>query len=146
MKKSMHLGLKAGERFYINGAVLRVDRKVNIELLNDVKFLLEAHVLQPDETTTPLRQLYFTVQMILMDSDNAETAGIMFRALFASMQSTFENETILVGLRTASSQVENGRLFDALKTLRALFPLEECIVGPHVPTKFIGQSRSPAAA
>ena len=51
---SMHIGLRARERLYINGAVIRVDRKVSIELLNDVSFLLEAHVMQPEETTTPL--------------------------------------------------------------------------------------------
>ena len=55
----MQISLKAGERIYINGAVVRVDRKVSIELMNDVVFLLEAHVLQAEETTTPLRQLYF---------------------------------------------------------------------------------------
>jgi flagellar biosynthesis repressor protein FlbT len=142
----MHLGLKAGERFYINGAVLRVDRKVNIELLNDVRFLLEAHVMQPEDTTTPLRQLYFTVQMLLVDPENAETADVLFRALMASMLDTFENETIRAGLKTASGQVETGRLFDALKTLRGLFPLEACIVGEKPIMTITAQSRSPAAA
>jgi flagellar protein FlbT len=142
----MHMGLKAGERFYINGAVLKVDRKVNIELLNDVKFLLEAHVMQPEETTTPLRQLYFTVQMLFVDPDNAETAGVLFRALLASLLETFENESIRAGLKTASEQVETGRLFDALKTLRALFAIEECIVGEKPPATIISHSRSTAAA
>lgn len=129
MNKSMRLGLKAGERLYVNGAVLRVDRKVNVELLNDVKFLLEAHVLQPEETTTPLRQLYFTIQMMLMDADNAESTELMFRVLLATLQKTFENETILSGLKKVERQVAKGRLFDALKTLRALFVEEELIVG-----------------
>ena len=52
----MKIGLKAGERLFINGAVIRAERKTNIELLNDAVFLLEAHVLQPEEATTPLRQ------------------------------------------------------------------------------------------
>ena len=129
MNKSMRLGLKSGERLYVNGAVLRVDRKVNIELLNDVKFLLEAHVLQPEETTTPLRQLYFTIQMMLVDADNAKSTELMFRVLIATLQKTFENETILAGLKKVERQVAKDRLFDALKTLRVLFVEEELIVG-----------------
>jgi flagellar protein FlbT len=67
MKSSLRISLKAGERIFINGAVLRVDRKVALEFLNDVTFLLENHVLQPEQATTPLRQLYFIVQMMLIN-------------------------------------------------------------------------------
>ena len=63
----MHISLRSGEKIYRNGAVVRVDRKVSIELLNDVTFLLEAHVMQPQDTNTPLRQLYFVVQTMLID-------------------------------------------------------------------------------
>ena len=57
MKSTLRISLKAGEKIFINGAVLRVDRKVALEFLNDVTFLLENHVLQPEEAKTPLRQL-----------------------------------------------------------------------------------------
>jgi flagellar biosynthesis activator protein FlaF len=56
---------RAGERLYLNGAVIRLDRKATIELLNDAAFLLETPVIQASEATTPLRQLYFVVQMML---------------------------------------------------------------------------------
>ena len=65
MKSTLRISLKSGERIFINGAVLRVDRKVALEFLNDVTFLLENHVLQPEDATTPLKQLYFIAQMIL---------------------------------------------------------------------------------
>jgi flagellar protein FlbT len=45
VKKGLHISLRPGERIYVNGAVLKVDRKVAIEFLNDVTFLLEHHVL-----------------------------------------------------------------------------------------------------
>ena len=41
----MNITLRAGERIYINGAVLRVDRKATLELMNDATFLLETHVM-----------------------------------------------------------------------------------------------------
>lgn len=128
MNRSMHLGLRAGERLYINGAVLRVDRKVSIELLNDVNFLLEAHVMQPEETTTPLRQLYFAVQLMLIDKPNSENAGRIVEGLLSSLNRTLDNEDIIAGLATVKTQIGNDRLFDALKTIRAMFPLEERVL------------------
>ena len=46
MSQTLRITLKANEKIYINGAVIRADRKVSLELLNDVQFLLENHVLQ----------------------------------------------------------------------------------------------------
>ena len=74
MMKSMHISLKAGEKLFLNGAVFQVDRKVTLELLNDATFLLESHVMQPEDTTTPLRQLYFVAQSLLVDPANADAA------------------------------------------------------------------------
>ena len=82
----MILSLRGGAKVYINGAVLRVDRKVNIELLNDVTFLLDAHVLQPHEATTPLRQLYFVIQTILMDPSGAGLAREMLSGMLARLE------------------------------------------------------------
>ena len=64
---TLRITLRAGERVFVNGAVLKVDRKTTLEFLNDVTFLLEGHVIQAEDATTPLRQLYFTVQMMLID-------------------------------------------------------------------------------
>ncbi len=71
MKNTLKISLKPNEKIYLNGAVIRVDRKVTIELLNDVQFLLESHVLQANEASTPLRQLYFMVQIMLIDPQGA---------------------------------------------------------------------------
>ena len=55
MKPTLKISLKPNEKIYINGAVVKVDRKVSIEFLNDVQFLLENHVLQAEQASTPLR-------------------------------------------------------------------------------------------
>ena len=68
----LKISIRAGERIFINGAVLRADRKVTLEFLNTVTFLLEQHVLTPDETTKPLRQLYFMIQSAIIDPKCAE--------------------------------------------------------------------------
>ena len=77
----MNITLRAGERFFINGAVIRIDRKASIELLNEVTFLLENHVMQAEEATTLIRQIYFAVQIMLMDPTAAASAAPLARSL-----------------------------------------------------------------
>jgi len=120
----MLLKLRAGEKLYINGAVIRVERKATIELLNDATFLLQAHVIQADEATTPLRQLYFVLQTQLMERDGAPLAREMLRSMLAATCSAFGEGAAAQGLRAAEVLMESNRAFEALKTLRGLFPLE----------------------
>lgn len=124
----MHISLRAGEKFYINGAVLRVDRKVSIELLNDATFLLEAHVMNVDEVTTPLRQLYFIVQIMLMNPADTPAAFQMFAEALSTNRKSFVHEEILQGLANVERLVAEKRKFEALKTIRALLPIEAEII------------------
>ena len=127
----MQLSLRAGEKIYLNGAVIKVDRKVSIELLNDVTFLLEAHVMSPEETTTPLRQLYFTIQVLLMDP--ASEAGPQAEYMVERLLQTFENKDICAGLRQVRDLLSAKRRFEALKTIRRLFVTEADILKPMSP-------------
>ncbi|MCY0093534.1 flagellar biosynthesis repressor FlbT [Hoeflea ulvae] len=128
MKSSLRISLKAGERIFINGAVLRVDRKVALEFLNDVTFLLENHVLQPEQATTPLKQLYFIVQMMLINPEGAEQSMGMFRKSVVMLLTCFKDEEVLVELKHIDGMVTQGRAFEALKAIRALYPVEEQII------------------
>jgi flagellar protein FlbT len=120
----MHISLRAGEKIYINGAVLRFDRKVSLELLNDATFLLEAHVMKVEDATTPLRQLYFIIQILLMNPNDSTTARDMCDKSIRNTIAASDNTALAGGLRAVRSLVEAGRLFEALKAVRALFPLE----------------------
>ena len=75
MKSTLRISLKSGERIFINGAVLRVDRKVAVEFLNDVTFLLENHVLQPlvYSRTVQLSPLAILIAVLI----GAKLAGIL---------------------------------------------------------------------
>jgi flagellar protein FlbT len=128
VKKGMQISLKPGERIFINGAVIRVDRKITLELLNDVSFLLESHVMQAESATTPLRQLYFIAQTMLMDPANADATYEVFRNTHGLLMAAFENEQILDGLESAGNSIAAGRVFDALKTIRGLYRVEDEIL------------------
>jgi flagellar protein FlbT len=120
----MNISLRRGERIYINGAVLKVDRKVCLELLNDVTFLLESHVMQAEAATTPLKRLYFIIQTMLMSPNDCETALQLCREMFISLSSSAHDPRIMEGLRTAVRNIEDKKMFEALKAVRGLFPVE----------------------
>lgn len=131
MKNTLKITLKANEKIYLNGAVIRADRKVSLELLNDVQFLLEAHVLQPEEANTPLKQLYFIIQVILMNPQGAPEAREMLRQSMPLLLATFSDPHILSELKNIDRQVSEGRVFEALKALRGLYSREATIIASN---------------
>jgi len=121
----MNIFLRAREKIYINGAVLRVDRKTTVELLNEATFLLENHVMQTQDATTPMRRIYFAIQVMLMDPSAAEHATTLARKLIQDAKDIYNSPELLSGLRNVSALIERSRNFEALKALRALFPVED---------------------
>jgi len=121
---SLHLTLKPKERIYINGAVLRFDRKTSLEFLNDVQFLMEAHIMQFEQATTPLRKLYYLVQCRMMEPNND-----------AAWMHNYESQLADIRLRSADLETHEavdrvnglvacGRRHEALKVLRKMFEPE----------------------
>jgi flagellar protein FlbT len=126
----MNITLRAGERLFINGAVIRIDRKASIELLNDVTFLLETHVMQADKATTLIRQVYFATKIMLMDPSAAESAAPLARSLIESGLAAYRAPELIAGLKSAAASLGRGRYFEALKTLRGLFASEDLELAP----------------
>jgi flagellar biosynthesis repressor protein FlbT len=130
MKAKMRFSLKAGERIFINGAVLTVSQKVTLSLLNEARFLLESHVLQVTEATTPMRQLYFVAQSILINPQEADMVIGAFRKLYDSILLFTTDEPAKEALRRAADLVEANRIFEALKLIRTLFEPDERSIAP----------------
>jgi flagellar biosynthesis repressor protein FlbT len=128
----MHITLRTGERLYLNGAVLRADRKVSLELMNDATFLLEAHIMHADKATTPIRQLYFIVQMLLMNPHDTAAATSMFDQSLARMQGAYKDAAVLAALPKTARLVSTARYFDALKLLRSLFSLDDVLTAQPI--------------
>lgn len=154
----MKIALKAGERLFINGAVIRAERKTSVELLNDAVFLLEAHVLQPEEATTPLRQLYFILQTMIMDPMSAVAAKDMFHLVMASVTGAFTSQEMLDRLSGVEDLAKSERWFEAMKVVRGLYPMEarlmaadhrarqDDVQSPPVPVQGIVHSQAQLAA
>ena len=125
MTAKMRFSLKAGERIFINGAVLTVSQKVTLTLLNDARFLLESHVLQLADATTPMRQLYFVVQSLLINPQEQEQGMIAFRKIYDALLTLTNGDHVKAQLKSVGDFVAAGRTFEALKVIRGLFePIE----------------------
>ena len=124
MAGGLKITLRAGERLFVNGGVLRVDRKVSVELMNDVIFLLEQHVMKPEDTTTPFKQLYFMIQMMLIDPSLHMKARMMARESVANLLGNVSDRILRQGLLDTAELLDNDRPFEALKKVRALLPQE----------------------
>lgn len=134
MKNTLKISLKPNEKIYVNGAVIRADRKVTLEFLNDVHFLLENHVLQPEDASSPLRQLYFIVQVMLMNPGDAMPAREMFRKSLPLLLASFEDDQIRATLKDVDRLVGEGHVFEALKSIRTLYRLEEAAMSKTAAT------------
>lgn len=121
MTAKMRFSLKAGERIFINGAVLTVSQKVTLSLLNDARFLLESHVLQLTDATTPMRQLYFVVQSLLINPQEEEKGMLAFRQIYEPLCVLAEDDQTRAQLKSVGDFVAVGRFFEALKVIRGLF-------------------------
>ena len=129
MTNTLKISLKPNEKIYINGAVIRVDRKVTVELMNDVQFLLESHVIQVDDASTPLKQLYFILQVMLMNPPGAADAREMFRRSLPLLLASFEDAQINAALKQIDRMVGEDHIYEALKAIRSLYPLERRALG-----------------
>ncbi len=124
MKTTLKVSLKANERIYVNGAVIRVDRKTSMEFLNDVSFLLENHVLQSADADTPIRQLYYLIQLLMIDP-NARTAVFsLYRSHITILIDAQDYRDLAPELKNIDRLVHEDCLFEALRTIRKTFGSE----------------------
>lgn len=120
----MIIHLKKNEKLFLNGAVIKLDRRGSIELLNDAQFLLASHVLQVEEATTPLRRLYFVVQTMLIDPANSELTRTMLTTHLIQLRTAVQRPDYQSLLTAVDSLIEEAKYFEALKLLRKSFDFD----------------------
>jgi hypothetical protein len=65
----LKIQLKPKERVIINGAVIEGhdDARTEIVVLNNASVMRQKHILQQDEANTPVKRLYFALQMLYIE-------------------------------------------------------------------------------
>lgn len=142
MSNKKRIALRPGERIFINGAVLKSEGRASFEILNDVPYLVEHEILQGQQTTTPLRQLYYILQTMILEPHGVEMTSGIFEETMEMLTQAFSNNMVRAGLEVIRAQVEEGSPFAALKTVRSLIPMEDAILGGHrvAELKLVGAS------
>ena len=121
----MKIHLKRNEKLFLNGAVIRMDRRGSIELLNDAQFLLENHIMQQEDANTPMRKIYFIVQTMLMDPVNSHLTVLLFRTYARRFRQLVSDPKSQESIEQAEALVEKLDYYSALKILRQSFELSK---------------------
>lgn len=129
MSTTTRVTLRPGERIFINGAVIRADGRASFDILNDVPFLREHEIMHAQQTVTPLRQLYYILQTMVMEPNGVETARSVYQDTMRFLPMAFVNPAVLAGLDAIREQVAAGAPLHALRTLQTLIPIEDEILG-----------------
>lgn len=129
MSTPTRVTLRPGERIFVNGAVLAWDGRGSFEILNDVPYLLEHEIIHAQQTNTPLRQLYYILQTMVLEPGGVADAQELYNQTMDALADTFSHQEVLIGLAIIRRQVAEGAPFAALKTLRTLVPIEDQILG-----------------
>ncbi|MDD9908498.1 MAG: flagellar biosynthesis repressor FlbT [Ahrensia sp.] len=115
----MKLRLKAGERLYINGAVLRFENRTSLEFLNDVYFLLERQIMQPEEVKSDIDRLYFLVQLLVIEPHQVHHNVEQFKTELAAQLNASEGD-LRFELHDVGTLVLERRYHEAMKRLKKI--------------------------
>ena len=122
---SLKIDLKPGEKFIVNGAVLKAGkRRVSLILENEAMLLRSKDIMQEADANTPARRIYFTLMLLYISGGDAEA-----RQRFDGFLNDFLGVTSLREVRAALLEilrhVENGKIYLAMKTCKWLIDVED---------------------
>ncbi len=113
---------------------MRLDRRGTVELMNDAQFLLENHIMQPDAASTPLRQLYFVIQTMILDPVNAHLTTVLLQSQASLIKKHSKCDLYLQVVSSAEQLVQSENFFEALKVLRKSFLMEDQLLSGQTQT------------
>ena len=125
----LSLKMAAGERIFVNGAVIGVDRRASLQLHNAATFLRESNVMQADEATTPLKRLYFAMQRGLLSPADARVAALEAGVMTEALLTAVSSPAMVDGLLDARDALARGRHYGAMRAIKPLFAVEAELLG-----------------
>ena len=122
---SLKIDLKPGEKFIVNGAVLKAGkRRVSLILENEAMLLRSKDIMQEADATTPARRIYFTL-MLLYSSGGAGEARKRFDGFLNDFLGVTSLREVRGALLEILRHVENGKIYLAMKTCKWLIGVED---------------------
>ncbi len=123
---ALKLTLKPRERFVINGAVVvNGERRSHLLIQNNVSILREKDVMQEGDASTPVRRIYFAVQMLYLDDTNSAAYFQLFERRLDEFLGAIKDREARAQCANILSDVQNRNYYRALSACKKLFPFEE---------------------
>lgn len=122
----LKLSLKPGEKFVLNGAVLaNGDKRTSLVIQNKACVLREKDIMQVEDADTPARRIYFSIMMMYLDADTADTYYSQFALRMTEFMQAISDRRALAQCVDISKDVMNGSYYKALVQCRTLFEFEQ---------------------
>lgn len=123
---ALKLTLKPRERFVINGAVVvNGERRSHLLIQNNVSILREKDVMQEGDASTPVRRIYFAIQMLYLDDSNSAAYLQLFERRLDEFLGAIKGREARAQCANILADVQKGSYYRALSTCKKLFPFEE---------------------
>lgn len=121
------LKLAPKERVLINGAVIENgDRRSRLAIMTPNAHILRLRdAIHPEQANTPVRRVCYIAQLVLSgDADPSEARLQLLRGIeqLSQVLTDHDSRTLLASATTA---IQQGLTYQALKCLRSLLPREE---------------------
>lgn len=120
----LRITLRDGEKAIVNGAVLRAVGRTQIAVENQVSILRGREVMQPEEATTPARQLYFSAMLAYIDPANRAQHQDQVVALIGGLVATLTAPEARAACIAFAHDMATGDYYKALSAARELIGFE----------------------
>lgn len=120
----LRITLRDGEKAIVNGAVLRAVGRTQIAVENQVSILRGREVMQPEETTTPARQLYFAAMLAYIDPANRAQHQDNVIGLIGGLVATLTAPEARAACLAFAHDIALGDYYKALSAARELIGFE----------------------
>ena len=120
----LRITLRDGEKAIVNGAVLRAVGRTQIAVENQVSILRGREVMQPEEATTPARQLYFAAMLAYIDPANRAVHQDNIVALIGTLVASMASGEARSACIRFAHDIAQGEYYKALTSAREIIAFE----------------------
>lgn len=123
----LKIELKPGERAVLNGVVIEgaSDGRTEFVILNRATIMRERHIIKEEDANTPVKRLYFALQMLYIEPMQKETYLPLFSRYAADLENTLTLPTLKFALEQIVACAKDEVFYEALKICRAMMETEE---------------------
>lgn len=123
----LKIELKPGERAILNGAVIEGTSEGRTEfiVLNRASIMRERHIMQEEEAVTPVKRLYFSLQMLYIEPPQRDFYQERFDRFYHDLEETFSLPILRFSLEQVGYLAKQEMYYEALKICRLMIDTEQ---------------------